>query len=73
MKKCLKMLFRLYLEVILTVVMMPIIILVLLTNLIFYMIVFKLNNDKILNGIKTWFGLIKKGIDMNIDFIVNGL
>lgn len=73
MKKYLKMLFRLYLEVTLTVVMLPIIISSLLTSLIFYMIVFKLNNEKILNGIKTWFELIKKGINMNVDFIVNGL
>lgn len=73
MKKYLKMLFRLYLEVVLTVVMMPIIISSLLISLISYMIVFKLNNEKILNGMKTWSNLIKKGIMMNVDFIVNGL
>ena len=73
MKKYLKMLFRLYLEVVLTVVFMPIILLSSLISLISYMIVFKLNNEKILNGMKTWSNLIKKGIMMNIDFIVNGL
>lgn len=73
MKDYLKMLFRLYLEVALTVVMMPIIILSCLISLISYIIVFKLIDEKILNGMKTWLELIKKGISMNVDFIVNGL
>jgi hypothetical protein len=52
---------------------MPLILLILLMSLIYYMIVFKLNNEKILDGVIIWLELIKKGIDINIDFIVNGL
>lgn len=75
MKKCLKILFRLCLEVMLTVVFMPLILLILLTSLIYYMIIVETdyNNKKIIDGVIIWLKLIKKGIDMNMDFIVNGL
>ncbi len=75
MKRCLKMLFRLCLEVILTVIFMPLILLISLMSLIYYMIIVETdyNNKKILDGVIIWLELIKKGIDMNIDFIVNGL
>lgn len=75
MKKCLKMLFRLCLEVILTVILMPLILLISLTTLIYCMIIVETdyNNKKIMDGVIIWLELIKKGIDMNKDFIVNGL
>jgi len=75
MKKCLQMLFRLCLEVMLTVVFMPLILLVLLMSLIYYMIIVETdyNNKKIIDGVIIWLELIEKGINMNIDFIVNGL
>lgn len=75
MKRCLKMLFRLCLEVMLTVIFMPLILLISLMSLIYYMIIVETdyNNKKILDGVIIWLKLIEKGIDMNIDFIVNGL
>lgn len=75
MKKYLKMLFRLCLEVILTIIMMPIISFVLLVSLIYCMVIVEIyyNDKNIIDGIIIWLKLIKKGIMMNVDFIVNGL
>lgn len=75
MKKCLQILFRLCLEVMLTVILMPLILLVSLMTLIYCMIIVETdyNNKKIMDGVMIWLELIQKGINMNVDFIVNGL
>ena len=74
MKRCLKVLCRLYLEIISIIIIMPLILLISLATLIHCMIIVETdyNNKKIMDGVMIWFGLIKKGLNMNIDF-VNGL
>lgn len=71
--KYFKIMLRFFLEVWLTILLLPLIVLVLEFGLINYIIMFKNQGMTILDAIEYWGDTIAKGINMNIDFIVNGL
>lgn len=72
MKEWFMMLIRLCLELMLFGALLPFIVFVMFITLIYYMLTFKLNNGTFLDGIQVWLSLIKNGLLMNIDFILNG-
>lgn len=72
MKEWFMMLIRLCLELMLFGALLPFIVFIMFTTLMYYMIEFKLNGCTFLEGIQVWLSLIKKSILMNIDFILNG-
>lgn len=72
MKEWFMMLIRLCLELMLFGALLPFIVFIMFAALMYYIIVFKLNGCTFLEGIQTWLSLIKEGILMNIDFILNG-
>lgn len=72
MKEWFMMLIRLFLELMLFGALLPFIVFIMFVTLIYYMLTFKLNNGTFLDGIQVWLSLIKKGLLMNIDFILNG-
>lgn len=71
--KYFKIMLRFFMEVGLTIVLLPLIVLVLEFGLINYIIMFKNQGKTVLDAIEYWGHTIEKGISMNIDFIVNGL
>lgn len=72
MKEWFMMLIRLFLELMLFGALLPFIVFIMFAALIYYIIMFKLNGYTFLEGIQTWLSLIKEGLLMNIDFILNG-
>lgn len=73
MKKFIGVCIRFIIELSLLMVLWPIICIILGLALINYLIMGLIHRDIIGNGFIVWSRMIKKGIDMNIDFIVNGL
>ena len=73
MKKYFMIWLRFSLEVFLTIVLFPTILTVSGIWLIYCIIGCDIMKVGQKSGIKTWFEYIKKGIQMNKDFIVNGL
>lgn len=73
MKKFIGVCFRFIIEISLLMALWPIICIILGLALINYLIMGLIHRDIIDNGFIEWSRMIKKGIDMNIDFIVNGL
>lgn len=64
---------RFMLEVLLTVVLCPIIVLVLIVWLGFCIRAAILLEQSIIEGFKVWVKYIKAGLEMNKDFVLNGL
>lgn len=73
MKYYIDVFMRFLLEIMLLSFLTPFIILVLVLTLINYILMFVINKGTILDALKVWSNMIKKGIYMNIDFIFNGL
>ena len=73
MKKFIGVCFRFIIEISLFMALLPIICVILGLALINYLIMSLIYRDTMDNGFIVWSRMIKKGIDMNIDFIVNGL
>ena len=82
--KYLGILLRLLIEVLLTILLLPIILLILLWALILSLKAGSLMKDSVNEnenknyssirvGIIGWLYMIKKGLSMNLDFIINGL
>lgn len=73
MKKYFMIWLRFSLEVFLTITLFPTILTVSGIWLIYCIIVCDIMKVEQKSGIKIWFEYLKKGIQMNKDFIVNGL
>ena len=63
---------RFMLEVLLTVVLFPAIVLVEIVWLIFCIRAAVLLNEPIKMAFKVWYGYLKTGLEMNKDFVLNG-
>ena len=64
---------RFMLEVLLTIVLFPVIVLVEIVWLGFCIRGAIILGESIMEGLKVWVAYIKKGLEMNKDFILNGL
>lgn len=64
---------RFLLEVMLFIVLFPVIVLIELAWLIFCIRTAMKLNQSIMKGVKTWVYYLKAGLEMNKDFVLNGL